>query len=619
MNKWIFFAALLFFAQKSGAQESVSFQSLKSHPRLFASDARIAAIKGQTDDVTQHLLFLLKSTADNYVSASAIVYPAGVSNMGTSRNVQGRLLSLALAYRIFGEERYLARAKEELLALAAIGNWGTGHFLDVGEAALAAGVGYDWLYNKLTPDERKRVAEAIKTKGIIPGLEAKERGETWVTGNFNWNPVCHGGLIVGALAVAEEEPELAKAMVHRAVSNIPAAGLAYGPDGSFAEGPSYWSYGTTFYVIAVEALRSVLGTSYGLERLPGFLKTADYRVQMVGASGEDYNYSDYHVERQNEPVMAWFGRELKRPDLMQDERTHLANLFEANQRKGTVAKGRKTVLSRHLPLELLWWDPSLLQTKGMQAPPLQWTAGGEMPIAVMRTAWNDTGATFVALKGGTPDNSHGHMDVGSFVLEAGGVRWALDLGTESYDKMRQAKLDLWNYSQTSNRWTTFRAGPEGHNILRFNGERQLIHGKGQIRQLALKGGAMGAEADLTTLYAKWAKGVSRKVMINTDRSVTVHDSWTAGDSAVTVSAQWLTKAAVTKTADGLLLQQGGRTLHLKIAVPHEVSVDVQDVSKSGAVQDSDNPGLSRIVFTTKTGAGEKGSFNITACQKTKGH
>jgi len=68
------------------------------------------------------------------------------------------------------------------------------------------------------------------------------------------------------------------------------------------------------------------------------------------------------------------------------------------------------------------------------------------------------------------------MDAGSFILEANGVRWALDLGGEDYNKMRAAKLDLWNYSQNSNRWTTFRPGPESHNILRFNNARQDVSG-----------------------------------------------------------------------------------------------------------------------------------------------
>ena len=207
------------------------------------------------------------------------------------------------------------------------------------------------------------------------------------------------------------------------------------------------------------------------------------------------------------------------------------------------------------------------------------------------------------------------MDAGSFILEASGVRWALDLGTESYEKMRQAKLDLWNYTQSSSRWTTFRVGPEGHNILRFDGERELITGKGEVKQLILANGAMGAEADLTSLYLNKAKSVRRKFVVNKDQSVFIQDDWVAGDSAVNVAFQWLTKAVVTKTAKGFLLQQSGKSLDVIIDVPTKnFAINVQDVSKSKAVQDSDNPGLSRIVISTKTGAGKSGQLKLLCRQ-----
>jgi len=75
------------------------------------------------------------------------------------------------------------------------------------------------------------------------------------------------------------------------------------------------------------------------------------------------------------------------------------------------------------------------------------------------------------------------------------TRRALDLGTESYDKMRAAKLDLWNYAQTSSRRNTFRVGPEGHNILRFNGEQQQIDGKAEITLLPTPPGSSGNVVD----------------------------------------------------------------------------------------------------------------------------
>lgn len=96
--------------------------------------------------------------------------------------------------------------------------------------------------------------------------------------------------------------------------------------------------------------------------------------------------------------------------------------------------------------QALWWNPGLPPIDPTHELPLHWTAAGLMPIAVIRSKWNDPMASYVALKGGTPNNSHGQMDVGSFILEADGIRWALDMGEESYNKMRAAKLDLWNFA-----------------------------------------------------------------------------------------------------------------------------------------------------------------------------
>ena len=277
VRKFILAFAVAFFATVCGWSQANNpdhiLATLKPlHPRLFADDARISQINLQQDAVSKQLLFILKSDAEKKLTALPVIYPEGISNMGTSRNVQGCIISLAMAYRLFGDKRFAAKAKEELLQLASIKNWGTGHFLDVGEAALAAGIGYDWLYNGLSVTERKIIVDAIKTKALMPGLEAQEGGDSWVNGNFNWNPVCNGGLMVGALAIAESEPEIARQIIDRSIKNIPTAGDAYSPDGAFAEGPSYWSYGTSFYVLAIEALRTALGNDFNLQKIPGFFK-----------------------------------------------------------------------------------------------------------------------------------------------------------------------------------------------------------------------------------------------------------------------------------------------------------------------------------------------------------
>ncbi|MBC8009650.1 MAG: heparinase II/III family protein, partial [Burkholderiales bacterium] len=525
--------------------------------------------------------------------------------------------ALALDHRLTGDPRSLARAREELLRLADLPEWRPSHFLDVGEAALAAGLGYDWLHDQLSADDRERIAQAIVRNALLPALETPEGAKSWVDGDFNWTQVCHTGVSVAALAIAEREPALARRVLERALKHFPKVAATYAPDGTYAEGPSYWSYGTSFHVIFIETLRSSFGSAFGLDRSPGFLETAEFDNQMVAPGGDDFNFSDYHVERLNEPIMLWFARERRDLGVARLELAALTRLVAQqtpSESKASPAPGPKLVLSRHLPLELLWWDPAL--PAATSPGPLHWTASGVLPVAVMRSAWDDPAATYLAIKGGTPDHSHAHMDVGSFVLEADGVRWALDLGTESYGKMRAAKLDLWNYTQDSNRWTTFRVGPEGHNILRFDDARQTVAGHAPIRALPdAPDGTVGDVVDLSSLYAGQVARVTRTVRLHPDRSVSIADEWTAADRAVTATAQWLTRATVSRTPTGLRLAEAGKILDLAINFPDPellALIELQDVSVSRATQDSDNPGLTRIVIKIPTAAHATARLLITA-------
>lgn len=598
------------FAQTGKFTEAV-WQNLPKHPRLFANNEKIKLLKSQTDNTSQQLLQLLKIEADKYLTADKITYPNKGFKFDAMRKVQGRILTLALAYRVFGERRYFEAAKKELLEMSELPDWCPNHFLDVGEGALAAGIGLDWLHDELSSEEKVKITQAIVKNALLPSLEAKESttNSSWVNGSFNWNPVCHGGLTVAALAIAESEPELSKRIVERAIKYLPIAGREYNPDGAYPEGPSYWSYGTSFYVLAIEALRTVLGSSFDLEKNQGFLKTADYKKHIMGTIGEEFNYSDYHIENLNEPIMLWFSKELNRADLSGGE---IKKINQILQQENDVNIAKRYFLNRHFPLEILWWQPDLAN-KVQNALPKHYTLQGGLGLGIMRSEWDNPKAVYVAVKGGTPNYSHAHMDVGSFVLEANGVRWAVDLGTESYDKMRAAKLDLWNYTQNSTRWNTFRVGSEGHNILRFDGENQQIEGNATVKVLKNGKRGFGNAVDLTSIYSKKVEKIERNILLNADNSVSIQDNWISKDTAVVVAWQWLTKAKATKTVDGILLEQSGESVKIKIEQPlilKDVAIEIEDVSMLKNIQDSPNANLKRILIKQKTAAKSEGKLHI---------
>ena len=86
-------------------------------------------------------------------------------------------------------------------------------------------------------------------KGLQPSLEAEARGKSWPTSSGNWGPFCHGRMAIGALAIAEREPALARRIVERSLRGVRYAAANYAPAGAHSEGPGYWAYGTvsTFF------------------------------------------------------------------------------------------------------------------------------------------------------------------------------------------------------------------------------------------------------------------------------------------------------------------------------------------------------------------------------------
>ena len=282
-----------------------------------------------------------------------------------------------------------------LRRLTDLPDWNPAVFLDTAEATLAVAVGYDWLYDSLTPADRDPLATALVEKGLRASFDSPAKLLWWVSGSNNWNQVCHGALVIGALAVADREPALAQRTVQRAIDELHSSAQAYAPDGIYPEGPMYWGYGTTFHVAMLAALETAVGDRCGLDRFPGFLVTADYLNQITAPSGDVFNYGDSRLSRKFEPALFWFARRLRQPSAIRWELDYLNR--PASDDVSADAEPDADSRSRHLPLSLLWWDPALSALPVSATPPLHWKGDGAVPIAVHRSAWPDPRAVYVCL------------------------------------------------------------------------------------------------------------------------------------------------------------------------------------------------------------------------------
>ncbi len=71
-----------------------------------------------------------------------------------------RIFMLSYAYRTTGELKFAERAEKEMLYMAGYDNWNPEHFLDVAEMTMALSIGYDWLYEVLSPKNRAKIRKS---------------------------------------------------------------------------------------------------------------------------------------------------------------------------------------------------------------------------------------------------------------------------------------------------------------------------------------------------------------------------------------------------------------------------------------------------------------------------
>jgi hypothetical protein len=487
--------------------------------------------------------------------------------LAVSTEAVRRITLLAVLYRVTGESKYLDRATDEMRAIAAFPDWNPSHFLDVAEMTAALAIGYDWLHDQLPPDVRTEIRTAIRDKGLLPSFAEGTHGATEVVNN--WNSVCNGGLTLGALAIAEDEPDLARRAVTRAITNIPKALAQYEPAGIYPEGPAYWTYGTTYNVVLLAALRSALGSDFGLLKgAPGFRATPQFIRWVYGSSDLAFNYSDNpETRRAVLAPMFWFARNLHDPSLAATDEA----LLTRPDPKTSPKPG-----DRFDPLILVWRKgppPSADAT-----PPLAWSAGGPNPIAFFRSSWSDPKALYLGIKAGSPAVNHAHMDSGSFFLDADGVRWAADPGRRDYNTLESAGVKYWDMRQDSDRWKVFEAGPFGHNLVTIDGQLPNATAETAIIRFSSDGPQPHAVLDLTSSLSPYARRAIRGFALLPGRRVLIQDDLEGVAKGAQIRWTLFTSAEIKIDGSRATLTQNGKSATLEFLSPAHVELSTDPLT-----------------------------------------
>ncbi|MDR0337692.1 MAG: heparinase II/III family protein [Planctomycetaceae bacterium] len=539
---------LLFSGNFATASElDLKFPSkLPEHPRLFLTKERETEIKelAKTDRFLDRQVKELVKKADRVKQEPLTDYriPDGKRLLGQSRRSIDRTTVLAFAYRITGNKEYADVAIDEMLAVCRFKDWNPSHYLDTAEMATAVGIGYDWLYAVIPAEKRTEIKNAILKHALETGLSVYEKQGWWSKGNNNWNEVCNAGLTIGALAIADEEPQIAEKIVTAAVKSLPNGLTAYKPDGAYPEGPGYWAYGASFTGLMLMALRDIFNNDFDLLKTEGLNVTGDYYMSIIGPNYRTFNYADGGENADPSPMMYMLSHVYNRPDYA----VWLRNFLE---QKNRFSSGRLAVF------HAIWYNPKGTEIDFAKTP-LAKKYRGVQDICTMRTAWNNPNAAFLGFKAGNNRANHGHLDIGSFVYEVNGIRWAVDLGSDDYNMPGYFGKQRWDYYRLNNK---------SHNTLVIGNELQNRSANCKLVEFERREGGQfvaRAVADITDAYKGQVQSAKRTVTLQKNGSVIVEDVL----EGVTEPVRWgmMTGATIKIEGKTATLSQNKKQLRIEL-------------------------------------------------------
>ncbi|MBE7030501.1 MAG: hypothetical protein E7409_03620 [Ruminococcaceae bacterium] len=423
-----------------------------AHPRLHGGAADFERIKQyiQTDSVMQGMFSYIKNWADPVLNTPVTEWAQVMDKRDEA--FHDRPIYLGFMYRITGDEKYAERCWEEMEQACNIQDWHEpqnpndpyakdADTLSNMNILTGMAFGYDWIYDWMSEDQRKLAEETMMKRSMEPFMKAF-KGEIlrtsgggwayWIDDPLNFNPAVNEALITASIALAEVYPEFCAEMMEYVVRSLECHYNFYEPDGAWIEGPDY-GYSTLNSTCAIaNLLETAFGTDCGFANVPGLTEAAYYYQYVLGPSGF-FNFSD--AGKQTQPRYSF-------------------SFYLADKLKDTdIGYFRKIGLEESnyitAPEEMFYYDPALIGDSVKSLELDRFYRGVE--TAFLRSSWDDD-AIFAGLHSDYNRQQHGHLDMGTFVIDAMGEEWICD-----------HRYDPWHYSYMD--YLVYRTRAEGHSTI----------------------------------------------------------------------------------------------------------------------------------------------------------
>ena len=528
------------FAQTADADPLRQLRA--GHPRLILLDADFDRLRllVRENALAKRIYGDLEKECDRLLSVPPVEYKfVGPRLQTQTRRAIDRITSLALMYRLSGRDPWLRRAMLEMNAAASFRDWDPGRVIDTAEMTHAFAIGYDWLFNALTVEERGTIRDAIVSKGLDAVLPLYQRPNVWSRDRAHWNLVCNASFAMGALAVAEDVPEKSATVLRGVFESVPRGLQSFGMDGGWLEGPANGEYAMRYACLLFASLDTALGSDNGLSATRGFDRAARFRVYMTSPANRIFNFAGSPDDANTAPELFWMSKRFANPALAWSEQKLVERAPHSDA------------------LDLAWFDRD---SKPPQPPawPLD-TVFRTVQVAEFRSSWDDPNAIFLAIKGGDNKTGRNHLDLGSFVFDSGSVRWAID-------------PDLGDVPPPPGPAASWVTKTESHNTLMIDNENQDPRAEATITHQEFAPDLSWVQLDLGKANGAKVRQWTRRIGL-LQRQAALVDDVVRSDQPVEVVWGMVTDAEITLSGLSATLKKGGWTLAMEIRTPRHAVFD----------------------------------------------
>lgn len=395
------------------------------HPRIMLTPARLEMITNEAkrSPALDTIFYAQLREADELLKAPPLANRVTADEEQVWQRVTGNAIPvLAMAYVQTKDSVYLQAAVDWADKAMTYPVWGfKGTDLAAGHLLFGFATLYDWCYDDLDAETKRRIEQEILKRGVVVYQSLLPKG-FWFKDAFLQNHlwVTGAGLFAASAAIVDKHPEVQPwiDLVRERLSKT--FGLL-GPDGASHEGMGYWTGGMEHLIHYMHMVKQLYGEDHF--DLPWFRNTANYYLALsVPLSGwsKDVEVVDFADSYRR----SWAG-----PSHTLRKLASTYGNGYAQYRARQIDTGLKKVHGSEWQ-SLIWYDNAVKPESLNTYPTLSHFK--DMGIVSTRTSWSPD-ASLLVLKCGPPlghsiskyhfgfgSAGHVHPDAGSFALFGNG-------------------------------------------------------------------------------------------------------------------------------------------------------------------------------------------------------